>query len=59
MSVFDIFVLTVIIAAFTTFGVVLGALTWYCSDKRKRPTDTTYHRHYVYPSGGMLITDDD
>jgi hypothetical protein len=59
MPVFDIVVLSLIVAVFTTFGVVLGWLTWYCSDSRKRPIRHAGHRHYGFPSGGGLITDDD
>ena len=59
MPVHDIVILTLIVAVFTTFGAVLGWLTWYCSDKRKRPVQRRGHRDYVYPSGRGLITDDD
>jgi hypothetical protein len=59
MPVFDIIVLAVIVTVFTTFGLVLGFLTWYCSDKRKRPVGEHGHRHYDYPTGSGLITDDD
>ena len=57
MPVFDIAVLTLIVAVFTTFGVVLGWLTWYCSDKRRHAKHYAGHRHYPTHSG--LITDDD
>jgi len=57
MPVFDIAVLTLIVAVFTAFGVVLGWLTWYCSDKRRHAKHYAGHRHYPTHSG--LITDDD
>jgi hypothetical protein len=59
MSVHDIVILSVIVGAFSTFGVVLGSLTWYCSDKPKRPMQRHGHREHGYPTGGGLITDDD
>ena len=59
MPVHDIIILSAIVGAFTTFGIVLGFLTWYCSDKRKRPVQRHGHRDYGYPTGGTLITDDD
>jgi hypothetical protein len=59
MPLHEIAVLTLIVAVFTAFGVVLGSLTWYCSDKRKRPIRHAGRRHYSYPTSGRLITDDD
>ena len=59
MPVFDILVLSTIVTVFTAFGLVLGFLTWYCSDKRKRPVLHRGHRDYLYPTNNELITDDD
>jgi hypothetical protein len=59
MPVFDIIVLSGIVAVFSIFGLVLAFLTWYCSDKRKRPAQRGGQRDYHYPNGGGLITDDD
>jgi hypothetical protein len=39
MPIFDIIFLATIVTVFTTFGIVLAGVTWYCSDKRKRPVD--------------------
>ena len=58
MPVQDIVLLSVIVGAFVSFGVILGAVTWYCSDQRKRPTGS-HHRHYGFSSQAGLITDDD
>ena len=58
MPLFDIIVLSVFIAMFVTFGAVLAAVCWYCSDKRKHASDGAA-RHYKYPNGNYLITDDD
>jgi hypothetical protein len=58
MPIFDIIVLSAIIAVFMTFGVVLAAVGWYCSDGRKRPIGA-HHRHYGFPDQTGLITDDD
>jgi hypothetical protein len=59
MPVFDIAVLALIIAMFIVFGIVLGGLTWFCSDKRKHAHRGTNHGHGHYPTSGGLITDDD
>jgi multisubunit Na+/H+ antiporter MnhC subunit len=58
MPLHDIIVLTAIVSVFTTFGVVLAAATWYCSDKRKRPVQSAGHRHYDYPTNASVIIDD-
>ena len=58
MPLFDMIVLSTIVAVFATFGVVLGFLTWYCSDKRKRPIDRAGHRHYDFPRDADIIVDD-
>ena len=59
MPAHDIVILALIITVFTAFGVVLGGLTWYCSDSRKRPMHRDGHLHYDYPPHGRLIVDDD
>ena len=41
MPVVDIVVLVTIVTLFTTLGVVVAGVTWYCSDKRKRPVTAT------------------
>jgi len=56
MPIFDIIVLATIVTVFTTFGVVLAGVTWYCSDKHKRPVDRRGHRQY--PTGADLIVGD-
>jgi hypothetical protein len=59
MPIFDVVVLTTIVLVFTTFGIVLAAVTWYCSDKRKRSVDYARgHRDYRYRSGTDVIVDD-
>ena len=58
MPVHDIIVLSLIVTVFITFGIVLAGLTWYCSEKRKRPTTHAGHRHYDYPHGADVIVDD-
>jgi hypothetical protein len=59
MPVFDIVVLATTVLVFTTFGIALGGVTWYCSDKRKRSVDYARgHRDYRYPSGTDVIVDD-
>jgi multisubunit Na+/H+ antiporter MnhC subunit len=39
MPLIDIVVLATIVIVFTTFGIVLAGITWYCSDKRQRSVD--------------------
>jgi hypothetical protein len=58
MPVVDIVVLATIVIVFMTFGIVLAALTWYCSDKRKRPVDHRGQRRYRFPTGADVIVDD-
>jgi len=58
MPVHDIIILSLIVSVFTAFGVVLGGLTWYCSDKRKHPVTHAGHRHYGYPRNADVIVDD-
>ena len=58
MPAHDIAVLTLIVSVFITFGVVLAALTWYCSDKRKRAIPHGGHRRYDYPTQGNIVVDD-
>jgi hypothetical protein len=58
MPIHDILILGLIIGTFTTFAAVLGGLTWYCSDKRKRKYHHVGHRDYGFPVGGSLIDDD-
>jgi hypothetical protein len=48
--------LATIVTVVTTFGVVLAGVTWYCSDKHKRPVDRRGHRQY--PTGADLIVGD-
>jgi hypothetical protein len=57
MPLQDIVILTVIVAVFVTFGVVLGSLTWYCNDKRASRRVGRQDGHY--PSHPRLMTDDD
>jgi hypothetical protein len=59
MPVFDIIVLSCIVMVFIAFGVALGFLTWYCSDKRKRAVPHGNRRHYDYPTHGDWVPDDD
>jgi hypothetical protein len=59
MSLHDSLILALIVLMFSAFGAVLGSVTWYCSDKRKRPRHRVNHRRYRYPSHSSLITDDD
>jgi hypothetical protein len=59
MPVNDILILLVIVGAFSAFGLVLGFFTWYCSEKRKHSVQRRGRRHYDYPTGSGLITDDD
>jgi hypothetical protein len=58
MPIFDITFLATIVILFTTFGIVLAGVTWYCSDKRKRPVDHRGHRRYRSPTGADVIVDD-
>lgn len=58
MPIFDIIFLATIVTLFTTFGIVLAGVTWYCSDKRKRPVDHRGHRRYRFPTGADVIVDD-
>jgi hypothetical protein len=58
MTVFDIVILVTIVFVFTTFGVVLAGVTWYCSDHRKQTVDHRGHRVYRYPSGTDVTVDD-
>jgi hypothetical protein len=59
MPLQDVLVLAVIVGAFSTFGAVLGFLTWYCGDKRKLAVQRRGHRDYGYPASRRLIVDDD
>jgi hypothetical protein len=59
MPVFDIMVLSCIVMVFVAFGVVLAALTWYCSDTRKREVHHGSRRGYDYPTNGNWVPDDD
>lgn len=54
MPLFDTAVLTLIVAVFLTFGVVLAWVSWYCRNTTKRDT----HRHGVQASsiGPVLRT---
>jgi hypothetical protein len=56
MSYGQIAILSLIVGAFSTFGVVLAAVTWYC-----RPHAHRRGRHHrgAYPTASGLITDDD
>jgi len=56
MPVVDIIFLATIVAVFTTFGIVLAGVTWYCRDERKRPVDHHGHRRYQYPTD-VLVDD--
>lgn len=53
MPVFDIIVLSAIVTVFTTFGVVLAGLTWYC-----RPGHKAAMRDAHYPTNAGIIVDD-
>jgi hypothetical protein len=55
MSYSQIAVLAAIVGVFSTFGVVLAAVTWYCGPRAHRRA----RRRGAYPIGGGLITDDD
>jgi hypothetical protein len=46
-------VLTLIIAAFVTFGVTLASVSWYCRDT----TNRAKCQHEDYPSATGLISD--
>jgi hypothetical protein len=59
MPLQDILILALIVSVFAAFGVILGSVTWYCSDKRKRVGRRGGHRHYDFPSHASLLTDDD
>jgi hypothetical protein len=59
MPLWDAIILGVIVSVFATFGIVLGAVCFYCRDRngtarvsRRRPTAG-------YPTGGDLIIDHD
>jgi hypothetical protein len=54
-----ILILALLVLVFITFGEILGSVTGYCSDKRKRPSRRGNHRRYRYPSHSSLITDND
>lgn len=54
MPLFDTVVLTLIVAIFITFGVLLAG-SWYCRDTAMRDT----HRHGAQASSIGLIADDD
>jgi hypothetical protein len=58
MPVFDIIVLTNIVTVFMTFGIVLAGVTWYCSNKRKRPVDHRGHRRHRFRTSADAIVDD-
>lgn len=56
MTYSQIAILTLIVGVFTTFGVVLAAITWYCRPQAQR---RVRRQRGVYPTGSGLITDDD
>ncbi len=56
MTYGQIGILAAIVGVFSTFGVVLAAITWYC---RPRAHSRVRHHHGAYPAGRGLITDDD
>jgi len=59
MPLRDIVVLGLIVSTFATFGIVLGAVSWYCRDSATRLPRRAANRRAPYPTGGGLITDDD
>lgn len=59
MPLRDIVVLGLIVSVFVTFGLVLGAVSWYCRGSATRSPRRAGERRADYPTGGRLITDDD
>lgn len=59
MPLRDIVVLGLIVSVFVTFGIVLGAVSWYCRGSATRSQRRAGDWPADYPTGGGLVTDDD
>ncbi|HTW53193.1 MAG TPA: hypothetical protein VMU69_28815 [Bradyrhizobium sp.] len=59
MPLRDIVVLGLIVIVFATFGVVLGAVSWYCRASATPSSRRAAEWRADYPTDGGLVTDDD
>lgn len=58
MPLFDIIVLSAIVAVFVTFGGVLGGLTWYCRGGLRQTQRHDSHGHgHDHGNWGVIIDD--
>ena len=59
MPLRDILVLGLTVGMFGSFGVVLGAVSWYCRDSATGVRRRAARNNANYPTADGLITDDD